>query len=210
MNSYLLNQVLEKARRLQPAQLSYDSTPKVVSVAVEKFVYEHKTYSNHRYEHRVAPDYLKMAPSHAKEAWSRGEVTIVDHGACDCFRFPNGLMAYKSWVSAAEEFPQGSLDTIWVRVRCTKFVPLGIPGLDPYKSIFRKVPQSAEDALAGTSTELGQMSKPLRYEFADFYLQYGYARRLNVSLESEDPSYATHRGSLEIRVPQAVVAEVKA
>jgi hypothetical protein len=54
------------------------------------------------------------------------------------------------------------------------------------------------------------MSKPLRYEFADFYLQYGYARRLNVSLESEDPSYATHRGSLEIRVPQAVVAEVKA
>jgi len=100
MNSYLLNQVLEKARRLQPAQLSYDSTPKVVSVAVEKFVYEHKTYSNHRYEHRVAPDYLKMAPSHAKEAWSRGEVTIVDHGACDCFRFPNGLMAYKSWVSA--------------------------------------------------------------------------------------------------------------
>ena len=102
MNTYLLGQVLEEARRLQPAQISYETDWKMVEVLADKLEYEHKAYSNHCYEKHVGPDIIKMPPSHAKEFQSKGLVQIYRSGSCDVFKI-HGLLAYRPWQSESEE-----------------------------------------------------------------------------------------------------------
>jgi hypothetical protein len=129
MNSYEVNRLLEEARKLAPQQLSYSTELKTVSVLVERLEYEHKVYSNHRYEKGVAPDVLKMPPSHAKEHWAKGQIEVFRGGACDVFTI-HGLKAFRPWTTGPDEPVRDGYEATWVRCRLTKFVSI-IPGLDP-------------------------------------------------------------------------------
>jgi len=133
MNSYEVNRLLEEARRIQPQQLSYQTEWKMCQVLIDgPLEYEHKTYSNHRYEKGVGPDVVRMAPSHAKEFWVKGAVSVVRGGACDCFKFPGGLLGYRPWTTAPDPAVRDGHENVWVRCRLTKFISL-INGLEPAK-----------------------------------------------------------------------------
>jgi hypothetical protein len=176
VNSFLLNEVLQEARRNQPKELQYSTGLKACVVMVEKFEHEHKIYSNHRYERGIGPDTLNLPPSHAREFWAKGIIKVFRGGACDVFTI-RGLKAYKPWTSGAEEAPRDAHENTWVRVRLTKWTNV-INGL-----------ADGGRELLGT----------------DFYLQWGYVRTLGgFSLEGENPVMAY--GAIEIAVPQSLPA----
>jgi len=178
MNSYLLNQVLDEARKLQPKQLNYLTELKTVMVLAD-FEYEHKFYSAHRYEKGVGPDYLQMPPSHAKEySLGKGLVSVCRGGAADIFLIGK-CRAYRPWRTDVEEAGavQAGPENIWLRCRLTKFVSI-IPGF-----------ADGGRELLGT----------------DIYLQWGFLKGLGAfSLEGENQVMAY--GAIEIAVPQALEA----
>ncbi|MGA8657219.1 MAG: hypothetical protein WB586_13820 [Chthoniobacterales bacterium] len=112
---------------------TYETDWKMVEVLADKLEYEHKAYSNHRYEKHVGPDIIKMPPSHAKEFQSKGLVQICRGGSLRCFQNSRvaGLSTLAKRVRGSERQPAGP-ENVWVRVRLTKFVSI-IDGLEPHK-----------------------------------------------------------------------------
>lgn len=131
MNSFLLNELLQEARRNHPKELHYDSGLKTCQVMVERFEYEHKIYSNNAHAKPPRADTLQMPPSHAKQFWSSGQIQVFRGGACDCFKI-HGLMGYRPWSTEPEPAARDGQENTWVRVRLTHFVSI-INGLEPHK-----------------------------------------------------------------------------
>lgn len=193
MNSYLLNQVLEEARKNPAAmhpQIQSDTTPKTVSLLIPTLTYEGKTYGGHVSGGRFIGETLKMAPSHAKGHYLKNEVALVSGGACDVYKIGSlgSLMGYKPWISESESagytrHPEAT----WLRVRLTKQIQV-IPGL-AQSGFMRELPK-----------ESGQRRRLWpRLEFFDFYLPWWYVCQFSHSFEGENPSY---QAPLEIAVPQ--------